>query len=281
MEDFTRHFLAALEDTHVAERLQLILQPSVQEHLQPVATKLQSTLEDMQQALGALQSVVKAKDQEILSLKREVTDLQDKLDDYEQHSRRAAIHVFGVPESFPRTTDDVLLDLCNKRLKMKPPLTIDEIEVSHRVGSLEATTPMTTENDQASRPTVKPRPIIVKFVSRRTKARVMELRKDLKNIRCGRREPEPDATTEPSEPSAVTEQNETDAEPGPSILYPKPVYFSDDLTRKRAKLAFKCRELKRLGHLKDTLVFDSRILVKDNHNRIAKVNTFDDLRKYL
>ena len=109
----------------------------------------------------------------------------------------------------------------------------------------------------------------------------MELRKDLKNIRCGRREPEADATTEPSEPSAVTEQNETDAEPGPPILYPKPVYFSDDLTRKRAKLAFKCRELKRLGHLKDTWVFDSRILVKDNHNRIAKVNTVDDLRKYL
>ena len=103
-----------------------------------------NTLEDMQQTLGALQSVVKAKDQEILSLKREVTDLQDKLDDYEQHSRRAAIRVFGVPESFPGTTDDVLLDLCIKRLEMKPPLTIDEIEVSHRVGSLEATTPMTT-----------------------------------------------------------------------------------------------------------------------------------------
>ena len=188
MEDFTRHFLAAIEDTHVAERLQLIMQPSVQEHLQPVAIKLQNTLEDMQQTLGALQSVVKAKDQEILSLKREVTDLQDKLDDYEQHSRRAAIRVFGVPESFLGTTDDVLLYLSNDW------------------------------NDQASQPTVKPKPIIVKFVSRRTKACVMELRKDLKDIRHGRREPKVDATTEPSEPSAVTEQNETDAEPGPSIL---------------------------------------------------------------
>ena len=106
---------------------------------------------------------------------------------------------------------------------MKPPLTIDEIEVSHRVGSLEATTPVTTENDQASQPTVKPKPIIVKFVSRRAKACVMELRKDLKDILYGRREPKVDATTKPSEPSAVTEQNETDAEPGPSILYPKPV----------------------------------------------------------
>ena len=54
MEDFTRHFLAAPEDTHVAKRLQLILQPSVQEHLQPVATELQNTPQDMQQTLGAM-----------------------------------------------------------------------------------------------------------------------------------------------------------------------------------------------------------------------------------
>ena len=50
----------------------------------------------------------------------------------------------------------------------------------------------------------------------------MELRKDLKNIRCGANEPEEaDATTEPTEPSALTEQNETDADPGPSIIYPQ------------------------------------------------------------
>ena len=80
MENFTQSFLAALEDQHVAELLQLILQPSVQEHLQPITDDLHNTIKDVQRTLGALQTIVNAKDQDILCLKREVNELQDKLD---------------------------------------------------------------------------------------------------------------------------------------------------------------------------------------------------------
>ena len=166
MENFTQSSLAALEDRHVAERLQLILQPSVQEHLQPITDDLRNTLKDVQQTLGALQTIAKAKDQEILCLKREVNGVQDKLDNYEQQSRRGAIRVFGVPNDFPGTTDDVLLDLCNNKLTLQPPISLDEIEVSHRVGQLERIAPTTSVDGEVFREAVKPRPIIAKFIKK-------------------------------------------------------------------------------------------------------------------
>ena len=244
----------------------------MQEHLQPITDDLHNTLKDVQQTLGALQTIVKAKDKEILCLKREVNELQDKLDNYEQHSRRGAIRVFGVPDDFPGTTDDVLLDLCNNKLKLQPPISLDEIEVSHRVGQLERIAPRTSEDGEVSRQTVKPRPIIAKFVSRRTKARVMEVRKRLKNLN-GR-------NTTADDPNADERHDEADDIPEPDTRYPSAVYISDDLTQKRAKLAFKARELRRHKRIKDTWVYDSQIMIKENNNKIAKVTTFDDLRKY-
>ena len=68
--------------------------------------------------------------------------------------------------------------------------------------------------------TVLPKQVIVKFASRRFKARVMEVKKDLKKLR--------------------------------NLDYP--LYFQDDLTPKRAKLAYHVRRLKRNGKLSDTWV---------------------------
>ena len=60
-------------------------------------------------------------------------------------------------------------------MKVQPALQLDEIEVSHRVGRLCKT--VQGESDEA--PVVKPRAIIVKFVSRRMKVCVMGARKEL------------------------------------------------------------------------------------------------------
>ena len=170
-DNFTGSLLAALEDDLVAERFRLILQPTIDSKLEPVTSVLHQTVLDLQQAVGTLQATVARKDDEITTLRREVRDLRDHAEALEQHSRRASVRVFGIPENTPGTTDDKLLDLCNNRMKIRPPLSPDDIEVSHRVGKLVATVPQ-----QGESPVVRPRPIIVKFLSRRTKARVMAKR---------------------------------------------------------------------------------------------------------
>ena len=99
-------------------------------------------------------------------------------------------------------------------------------------------------SDQASRPLL-PRSVIVKFVSRRCKSRVMSERKKLKGLKN-----------------------------------PRPIYIQDDLTALRANIAYKARQLRNEGKLNDTWVFDSRVLVKDLHNHIKQVNCLNDLNVY-
>ena len=272
MEAFTQSFLAALEDVNVIERLRLILQPSITEKLDPVTRVLQETVKDLQQTVGSLQSSIKWKDEEIEGLRREVIDLKARADDLEQHSRRASIRVFEIPEDTPGTTDQKLLHLCNQAMQLKPPLTLEEIEVSHRVGRIEAASLQSTDGETAT--VVKPRPIIVKFVSRRTKARVMADRNNLKRIGKSNRHPDDDNPEDTVFKDGATTEDLAQ-------IYPRPVFVSDDLTKDRARLVFKARELKRQGRILDTWVHDCSILVRDSVGRISKIAQPDDLQKFM
>ena len=119
-------------------------------------------------------------------------------------------------------------------------------EVAHRLPGGTATSPQgqpaatprqsqgaqqEANGDTSERPS-PPRTVIVKFTSRRTKSRVMALRKELKELN---RSPE---NTDPA------------------------IYFQDDLTAPRAKLAYQARVLKREKCVADTWVIDSKIYVK-------------------
>ena len=272
MEAFTKSFLAALEDVNVIERFRLILQPSITEKLDPATRVLQETVKDLQQTVGSLQSSIKRKDEEIEGLRREVIDLKARADDLEQHSRRASIRVFGIPEDTPGTTDQKLLHLCNQAMQLQPPLTLEDIEVSHRVGRIEAASSQPKDGETTT--VIKPRPIIVKFVSRRTKARVMADRKNLKRIGKSNRHPDDDN----SEDTVFTDGDTTE---DLARIYPRPVFVWDDLTKDRARLAFKARELKRQGRIQDTWVHDCSILVKDSVGRISKISQPNDLQKFM
>ena len=255
------------------------------EMLQPMTSVLQRTVEDLQQTMSTLKDTVTRKDAEILSLRQEIRDLKATADDLEQHSRRASIRLFGVPEDTPGSTDDKLLALCNGVMKVQPPLQLDEIEVSHRVGRLQ-----TVQGESDEEPVVKPRAIIIKFVSRRTKACVMGARKELR--KTGQR-PAADRRSggalRPASHSATDEEPHNDVtteatpeDPAQDTLskFPLPVYISDDLTRTQAKLAFQARQLRNNKRIQDTWVVDSKIMIKDNNNRISKVNRPEDLHDF-
>ena len=144
----------------------------------------------------------------------------------------------------PGTTDDKILSICNENLKLDPKLSIKDIEVSHRLGK---EPPQLCEGETRSDPK---RPVIVKFSSRRTKGRVMESCKLLK--------------TNPPKDS--------DGE----LLK---VYIGDDLTKRQAYLAYQARQLKRSKKITDTWVVDAKIYVKDNYNRIRRLNSTEDIQK--
>ena len=164
-----------------------------------------------------------------------------------------------------------LLQLFNSRLKLRPPLTLEEIKISHRVGKLQVEHQETEYGEGGT--LMKSRPIFAKFVSRRTKARVMAARKHLK----------PKAHQDTIFPDAENVDNEVnhDDEENPNqVPLPQTIYIADDLTRNRAKIAFRARQLKRDGKLRDTWVFDCSIMIKDNTGRVSKVTSIDDLNIY-
>ena len=92
----------------------------------------------------------------------------------------------GLPEQGTDKVEEKILALCNGALELQPPLQLEDIEVAHRLPRPADRTPKqpasqeqpklgsgVSSSDAAPRP---PRTVIIKFVSRRIKSNVMELR---------------------------------------------------------------------------------------------------------
>ena len=265
MENFKPSFLAALEDEEIVERYNIIFEPMFKTLMLPVTSKLTDTVAMLSQSITSLKKEMEEKDSIIRELQGSVSRLHVTVDDLEQHGRRESMRVFGLPETTPGSTDDKVLELVNNRMKLQPPLSLD---VSHRVGQVK---PM--GEDGAPPP---PRPLLVKFVSRRSKARVMEVRKRLR-VRRGRRRHDGggDADNEGvADEEDSNEEREDHPEPQPII------YISDDLTKTRATLAFRARESKQQHLIADTWIIDSKVMIKDNRSRIYHVKSEDELKKH-
>ena len=187
----------------------------------------------------------------------------------EQWTRRGSMRIQGLREDGPGTLEDKILTLFNDDLKIQPPVILEEIEVTHRLPRSQAAAAQ--EPPQASRadgdsdvmnePTPaadatshqtssRPQTVILKFLSRRTKSRVMDkdVKKKLKDL--------------------------------DHSSYPYKVYFQDDLTARRAKLAFEARQLKRSGAISDTWIANSKIIIKDNYNHIRSITAPSGLTRY-
>ena len=269
----------ALDDDAIIKKFQSIMTPL----LKP----LSDALTQANATIASLRKRIDEKDSAIANLEQQVRDLDIRVDDLEQQGWRGLMRVFGILEDTPGSVDLKILTLCNKQMKVSPPLTLEDLEVVHRLskplpgraGSSDvpdAVTPVPTPgstptdadlqskvpvsgdavqtaplSDQVSPSPTTSRPVLVKFASRRTKARVMSCKKELKSNPCKR----PDGTL-------------------------SSVYVSDDLTKRRAGVAYRARMLKRDGAIADTWTFDSKVLVKDNHNRIYPIMKEEDLRKH-
>ena len=59
-----------------------------------------------------------------------------------------------------------------------------------------------------------------------------------------------------------------------------PVFINDDLTARRSKLSFDCRQLKEGKRITDTLTYNGKLLVKDLNNKVSEVTCSVDPRQY-
>ena len=246
-DTFKLSYLQALNDDAIVKRLQEVLLGGFKQMLDTMSAQIIATLKDE----------IRQRDVTILNLKKEIKSLQVKSDDMEQWTRRGSMRIHGIPIDTEGSLDDKLLTLFNTKLKMKPPIQLEEIEVAHRLPQgrptgrppPEAASPQ-VDGDGAAITTAsakRPPVVILKFLSRRTKERVMAMRTDLKDIK---------------------EENH------PAI------YFQDDLTAKRAKLSYEARQMKRQNLIIDTWVGNSKIYIKDRHSRIHVIKDQDDLDQY-
>ena len=253
----------------------------------PLLKPLSDALTQANATIASLCKRIDEKDNAIANMEQQVRDLDIRVDDLEQQGRRGSMRVFGIPEDTPGSVDLKILTLCNKQMKVSSPITLEDLQVVHRLGKplpgragssdvpdavtlvptpgstptdadLQSEVPVSGDavqiaplSDQVSPSPTTSRPVLVKFASRRTKARVMSCKKELKSNPCKR----PDGT-------------------------PSSVYMNDDLTERRAGFTYRARLLKRDGAIADTRTFDSRVVVKDNHNRIYLIMKEEDLRKY-
>ena len=100
-----------------------------------------SLLEPYQDALvkansdiTSLKSQVADKETTIQKMSDQISELEQKYDDLEQHGRKGSVRIFGVPENTAGNTDTKVLHVVNTMMKLTPPISIDDLEVTHRVG---------------------------------------------------------------------------------------------------------------------------------------------------
>ena len=106
MEDFSTKLLAALELQQVGERFALIFEPLPKNHFDPMASKLNPTIQALNAKINTLEADSKVKDEKIAKMEQRILHLKSSIDDLEQHGRRDSVKIFGLPEDNPGTTDD-------------------------------------------------------------------------------------------------------------------------------------------------------------------------------
>ena len=124
-DKFKIFFLEALSDDTVVKKQQAVLRP--------VVDRLSNALDEIVKSNQVLKKRLEEKDAEIGALNKQVATLELKVDAMEQWGRKGSVRIHGLSEDTEGTVEQKVLDLVNNGMKLRPPLTLDEIEVAHRL----------------------------------------------------------------------------------------------------------------------------------------------------
>ncbi|XP_076435986.1 uncharacterized protein LOC143275623 [Babylonia areolata] len=153
----------------IANRVAELLVPLLSSSLKII---LEQSLKNI--LLTIVDAVTKQFNQDVEVLKKQNLLLQYKIDKQEQYSRRENVKIIGIPEQDNEDLEEEVSKVFQAAgCTIKP----SEIAVVHRSGQRKTN----SHNSTVSRGNAPAgRPVLVKFVSRRTKATLMEKRRALK-----------------------------------------------------------------------------------------------------
>ncbi|CAG2216653.1 unnamed protein product [Mytilus edulis] len=155
----------------IAEKIMDQVKPKIIEIVDDRIQPYIDTITQNKDALILQEAEMKKQSDEIKSLKSKLVKVESRIEEQEQYSRRTSLRFHNVPVPTdnngavitPIDTDDLVLRICNKKLKVK--LNIFDIGRSHPIGEM--------KDGKIS--------IIVRFLSYRQRNMVFSNKKQLKN----------------------------------------------------------------------------------------------------
>ena len=225
---FILSLVSALNDDEATRKLARVLKTANQE--------LVNHIDDLRGEVRALRASLAERDEKIEALNQEVRQLREYNDALEQYGIRSSLRISGIPEEKEEDTTAAVVSLANEVLELDPPLQPTDIDVSHRL-----------PKPRNARQGV-PAPIIVRFMTRKDRYRVISERKKLKNY---------------NEDKQIK------------------VYINEDLTATRAQLFAKVRKLQRNQFFKQVWTFNGHIKVTDLQGHVKFITNLEDVQKCL
>ena len=225
---FKLAFLESLDDPQVEVKLTRLLKAATKELTDGFTT--------LQQEIRTLRNEVAQKDAVIDELRGELRHLQLQNDALEQYGRRSSLRINGIREDQEDTTQAVV-NLVNEVFEVNdPPLQPKDIDVSNRLAK-----PRHARDDE-------PRPIIVRFMTRTDRFRILSKRKLLKDFNKDR-----------------------------NIK----IYINEDLTKYRAQLFKTVRNLQSRKHFKQAWTYNGNIKVTTLQGEVKSIGTLEDIKALL
>ena len=193
------------------------------------------TMKCLNNSVQELTSAVNKLQLELVKSSDKCNDLEEKCDNLEQYSRRTNIIISNVPLNNSVTLETQVCNILNEYVS--PPIEPADIDRTHRI------------YQKANRKTSDTPPdIIVKFLSYRSKARIL--------------------TQGPMEQLRADNQDREDKDK---------IFVSEDLTNTRKGLFFSTRQMKRKRLIKDTFTRDGKIVVKLTDTQRWNITKQNDL----
>ena len=231
-DDQDVRFKLALEEALGDPQIQAKLKATVKAANHDLLEVVASLRDEVRSLRGALAD----RDTTIAALQSEVQVLQDDYDALEQYGRRNGLRISGIPEQVNEDTTTAIVNLANDVLKVEPPLQCDDISISHRL-----------RKPRNARPH-EPAPIIVRFLRRTDRNRVISERKQLKDYNQDR---------------------------------DFKIYVNEDLTTRRAKLFAKMRTLQKKRLLKQAWTYNGNIKVMMPNGEIKNIANISSIQSLL
>ena len=127
----------------------------------PLRAAIREEMKTHKESIGKLTEEISSLKTELTKKNNYIANLESRVDDLEQYSRRNCLVITGIPENENEKTDEVVLDMSRNQLKAA--IDASDIDRSHRI---------------PGRPVR--RKIIVKFTTYNARRRVLEKKSSLK-----------------------------------------------------------------------------------------------------